>query len=184
MKTLFFAILLCSLPGGSALLLADDQTKPPAETSKKSEGKGTLSKLELHVSGMSCHNCSDAVEDALAAVDGVEVESVDAKSNLAVVKYDPAKVDRAKMVAAVKATKKYVVEPTVDYSELEYQSDGSFSRGGKPFTGTATGTHGKSGKISQSYQFKEGKLHGLVREWYETGQMSGKKFYNYYYYYY
>ena len=126
---------------------------------------------------MSCHNCADTVEDALAALDGVEVVSVDPKGNLAVVKCSPGKVTRDKMVAAVKATEEYVVEQTVEYSELEYENDGSFSLDGKPFTGTATDAHKKSGKPSKNYQFKDGKLHGLIREWFDNGQLAAKKFY-------
>ena len=133
--------------------------------------------IELHVTGMHCHNCSDAVEDALAAVDGVEVESVDAKRNLAFVKYDRKKVTLEQLFAAVKSTKKYELEKTVSYSKLEYENDGSFSFEGKGFTGTATDVHRKSGKKSKNYQFEDGKLHGLIREWYDNGQMAAKKFY-------
>ena len=133
---------------------------------------------ELHVTGMSCHNCADAVEDALAALDGLEVVSVDAKGNLAIVKFVPGKVTREMMVAAVKATDGYVVEQTVEYDKLEYENDGSFSLDGKPFTGTATDVHKKSGNRSKNYQFKDGKLHGLIREWYDNGKMAAKKFYD------
>ncbi|MCP5116735.1 MAG: hypothetical protein GY953_38400 [bacterium] len=175
MKTLFLTLTLSALTVTGSLLLADDDKKPAAKAPAADEKK--LQTLELHVSGMSCHNCSDAVEDALAALDGVEVESVDAKSNLAVVKYIAAKVTREQMVAAVKVTKKYAVEQTVAYTKLEYENDGSFSLDGKPFTGTASDSHKKNGERSKSYQFKDGQLHGLVREWYENGQMSGKKFY-------
>jgi antitoxin component YwqK of YwqJK toxin-antitoxin module len=132
---------------------------------------------ELHVTGMSCHNCADAVEDVLAALDGVEVVSVDPKGNLAVVKWTPGKVTRAMMVAAIKGTDEYVLEQTVEYSRLEYENDGSFSLDGKAFTGTATDVHKKSGNQSKNYQFKDGKLHGLIREWYDDGQMAAKKFY-------
>jgi copper chaperone CopZ len=159
-------ILLCAtlvLFGTACSLFADDQKAPPA--------------IELHVTGMSCHNCADAVEDALAALEGVEVESVDPKGNIALVKYVPGSVTREQLAAAIKASDEYLLEQTVEYSKLEYENDGSFSLDGKAFTGTATDTHKKTGKQSKSYQFKDGQLHGLIREWYDDGQMAAKKFY-------
>ena len=144
-------------------LFADQQKAPPA--------------IELHVTGMSYHNCADAVEDALAALEGVEVESVDPKGNIALVKYVPGTVTRKQLAAAIKASDKYALEQTVEYPRLEYENDGSFSLDGKGFTGTATDVHKKTGKLSKSYQFKNGKLHGLIREWYDDGQMAAKKFY-------
>ena len=156
-----FVALTCVV---GLLSAADDQAEKPTP-------------FELHVTGMSCHNCADAVEDALAALDGLEVVSVDPKGNLAIVKIVSGKVTREMMVAAVKATDEYALEPTVEYSKLEYENDGSFSLDGKPFTGTATDVHKKSGKRSKNYQFKGGQLHGLVREWYDNGQMAAKKFY-------
>ncbi|MFT4550995.1 MAG: copper chaperone CopZ [Pseudoalteromonas tetraodonis] len=174
MKTTLFTLVFCVLGGVGLSIAADKQ--PDAATNAKSE-KG-LETNELHVSGMSCHNCSDAVEDALAALDGVEVDSVDAKRNLAFVKFDPDKVSVETLAAAVKgADKKYALEKTVSYRDLEYENDGSFSLDGKAFTGTATDKHRKSGNKSKNYQFKNGKLHGLVREWYDNGQMGAKKFY-------
>ena len=137
MKTKFFTVILAALAYGAAPLGAD-------------EGVGAEPSLPSYTStGMSCHNCADTVEDALAALDGVEVVSVDPKGNLAVVKCSPGKVTRDKMVAAVKATEEYVVEQTVEYSELEYENDGSFSLDGKPFTGTATDAHKKTANLQE-----------------------------------
>ena len=176
MKTIILTTIITAATAAGCLW-ADDK----AEGSKKSKQDGPAKKksdlVELHVTGMSCHNCADAVEDALAAIKGVEVESVDAKGNFALVKYDPKKVKRETLVAAIKATDEYVLEQTVEYAKLEYESDGSFSFDGKPFTGTATDQHKKTGTRSKAYQFKEGKLHGLVREWYADGTPAAKKFY-------
>jgi copper chaperone CopZ len=162
-----------SLAAVTGLLRADDKAAPQ----KAEQDREKATTTELHVTGMSCHNCADAIEDALAALGGVEVESVDAKSNLAMVKYDPAKVAMEKLVAAVKASGGYVLEKTVEYDKLEYENDGSFSLDGKAFTGTATDTHKKNSKRSKNYQFKDGQLHGLIREWYDNGQIGAKKFY-------
>ena len=155
----------------AAVASADESGKRESVPKKDTE------LVELHVSGMSCHNCSDAVEDLLAAVDGVEVESVDAKRNLAVLRIAKGTLKREQLVAALEDEKKYAVEKTEKYRKLEYENDGSFSLDGKPFTGTATDTHKKSGNKSKNYQFKDGKLHGLVREWYDNGKLSGRKFY-------
>jgi len=175
MKTTLLIALLAPLIGAAPTLADDQATKPASQKKEKTAPKTTT--VELHVSGMSCHNCSDAVEDALAALKGVEVVSVDAKSNLAIVKVVPGTVSKDQMATAVEGTTDYVVEQTVSYNDLEYENDGSFSREGKPFTGEAIDFHKKTGRKSKSYQFKDGKLHGLIREWYEDGTMSGKKFY-------
>ena len=71
MKTLSITIILSALTAAGSLLLADESKKPAAKAAGE---KKKMQTLELHVSGMSCHNCSDAVEDALAALDGLEVE--------------------------------------------------------------------------------------------------------------
>lgn len=166
MKTIIFSAIF-ALISGTTLLLADDK--------KEETGKKSLT-AELHVIGMSCTSCAEVVEDALAALAGVQVKSVDPKSCLAIVVYDPSKVDEKKMAAAVKATEDYEVVPKVAYSKLEYENDGSFSLDGKPFTGTAEDTH-KNGKQSKSYMFEKGLLNGLIREWYDNGQISAKKLY-------
>ena len=171
MKTILIALGL-SMISGMHLSFADDSK---TETKKIEASSKTI---ELHVTGMSCQNCADAVEDALAAVEGVKVESVDAKRNLALVQYDPTGVSREQLVAALeKSDGEYVLEKTVSYQDLEYENDGTFSLDGKAFTGTATDAHKKSGKRSKNYQFKDGKLHGLIREWYENGKLAARKFY-------
>ncbi len=56
-------------------------------------------KKTLKISGMSCHHCVRAVEEALSGVDGVEVIHVEIGS--AEVAYDPEHVDSARLVEAV-----------------------------------------------------------------------------------
>lgn len=53
------------------------------------------------VKGMSCAACEGKVSKALAKVEGVKVKSVDSETGLASVSYDDAKVDKAKLVAAI-----------------------------------------------------------------------------------
>ena len=64
-------------------------------------------KETLKISGMSCHHCVRAVEEALSGIDGVEVTRV--VIGEADVSYDPEKVDRAQLVEAV-AEEGYTVE--------------------------------------------------------------------------
>ena len=58
----------------------------------------------------------------------------------------------------------------VRYADLEWRDD-VFSLAGKPFTGIARDTH-KDGKPKALYPFSEGRLHGVVREWWDNGQIS------------
>ena len=175
MKTCLFSLLFAALAGSA---FAADEKEPATTKSEAGRKKkdGDKKTLELHVVGMSCSHCAEAVEEALAAVAGVTVKSVDPKSCLATVVYDPSKADEKKMTAAVKATEEYAVASKVDYSKLEYENDGTFSLGGKPFTGTAVDSH-KNGKQSKSYMFEKGLLNGLIREWYDSGQIAASKIY-------
>lgn len=58
-----------------------------------------MEKLTLHIEGMSCAHCLNAVNKALASVDGVEIESV--KIGRAELRFDPAKTDAVTIAAAV-----------------------------------------------------------------------------------
>ncbi len=63
-------------------------------------------------------------------------------------------------------------EPTrqVTYKELKWQDDVYFLDG-KPYNGSARDLH-KNGKPKGEYTFKEGRLHGVVKEWWDNGQLS------------
>lgn len=58
----------------------------------------------------------------------------------------------------------------VTYKELKWQDDVYFLQG-KPFTGLAKDKH-KDGKPKGEYPFLEGRLHGVVKEWWDNGQIS------------
>ncbi|MBB5035956.1 toxin-antitoxin system YwqK family antitoxin [Prosthecobacter dejongeii] len=58
----------------------------------------------------------------------------------------------------------------VTYKELKWQNDVYFLHD-KPFTGLAKDKH-KDGKPKGEYPFLEGRLHGVVKEWWDNGQLS------------
>ena len=53
----------------------------------------------MHIEGMSCGHCLNAVNKALASLSGVEVESV--KIGRAELRYDPAKIHPNAIAAAI-----------------------------------------------------------------------------------
>jgi copper chaperone CopZ len=55
--------------------------------------------LTLHIEGMSCGHCLNAVNQALSALPGVEIDSV--QIGRAVVRYDEAKTEPARIAAVV-----------------------------------------------------------------------------------
>lgn len=59
----------------------------------------------------------------------------------------------------------------VPYADLEYGKGQLYYRDGEPFSGTATESH-PNGQPSKRYGFREGRLHGLVREWSESGVLT------------
>jgi copper chaperone len=58
-----------------------------------------MENLTLHIEGMSCGHCLNAVNKALATLDGVDVESV--KIGRAELRFDPARIDAARIAAAI-----------------------------------------------------------------------------------
>lgn len=61
----------------------------------------------------------------------------------------------------------------VDYKDVNYEPDGSFSYKGKPFTGIAREKH-KNGQPSKEYPMRNGRIHGVMREWWDNGQQSAE----------
>ena len=60
-----------------------------------------MAELTLFIEGMSCGHCLNAVKRALSQLKGVDIRSL--QIGRAQVGYDPAQVDPAAIVAAVKA---------------------------------------------------------------------------------
>lgn len=58
-----------------------------------------MDRIKLKIDGMSCGHCVSAVDKALKAVDGVQVEQVAIGS--ATVSYDPASTSAAKITQAI-----------------------------------------------------------------------------------
>jgi hypothetical protein len=60
----------------------------------------------------------------------------------------------------------------VNYADLEYAADGTFTHNGKKFTGTAEEFHKDGTTLSKLYEFRDGKFDGTTREYYANGQIS------------
>lgn len=59
----------------------------------------------------------------------------------------------------------------VDYAKLDWKDD-VFYLDGKAFTGTSVQRHKKTGALKCRYEFVDGRIHGLVEEWWPSGQRS------------
>ena len=70
----------------------------------------------LHIEGMSCGHCLNAVNKALTSLDGVEIESV--KIGRAEVRFDPAKADPTTIAAAVFEAEQPAPAPVVSRRQL------------------------------------------------------------------
>ncbi len=60
----------------------------------------------------------------------------------------------------------------VDYADLEYAADGTFTHEGEKFTGIAEEFHKDGTTLAKLYEFKDGQFDGTTREYYENGQIS------------
>ena len=60
-----------------------------------------MTQLTLHIEGMSCGHCLNAVNKALRSLDGVEIESV--QIGRAEVRYDESRLDPDQIAAAIAA---------------------------------------------------------------------------------
>ena len=61
--------------------------------------EGTMDRINLKISGMTCGHCVSAVDKALKSIDGVTVENVAVGS--ATVSYDPTAVTEARIAEVV-----------------------------------------------------------------------------------
>lgn len=74
------------------------------------------------------------------------------------------------LLVAVALIVAYFLRPPLEvvrYDDLVWKNDVYF-HANKPFTGVALATH-EDGKPKGEYPFTDGRFHGLVREWWETG---------------
>lgn len=65
------------------------------------EGQKTMAKVEYKVSTLACAACEQKVTAALASIEGVNNPSACSKAKHAKLTYDPAKVKKAQLVAAI-----------------------------------------------------------------------------------
>ena len=91
---------LCKLPGRAALF-AGPAKSCPADCAKIC---CTGTEVTYLVEGLVGDRCSAKVTTALTAIDGVKVEALTYQDGQAVVKYDPAKVKPAQLVATIAAS--------------------------------------------------------------------------------
>ena len=70
-----------------------------------------LQSIEVPVVGLDCKGCAFAAYDAIYRVDGVEQATADFKKGLVTARIDPAKVDRAKLEAALRGRGVTVQKP-------------------------------------------------------------------------
>src|SRR3972149_423923 len=75
----------------------------PSATTGVRAGTSGARRVELPVSGLTCHNCVQAVERALRAVPGVRTATVNLAEGRAVVEYDPEQTGLPALREAVKA---------------------------------------------------------------------------------
>lgn len=60
-----------------------------------------MEQLTLHVTGMTCGGCENAVKRAVSRVDGVTTVSASHQDNRVVVEFDAARVSRAQIADAI-----------------------------------------------------------------------------------
>lgn len=89
---------LCRLPNRAALLAGAAAPKCPADCANLC---CTGTQVTYLVEGLVCTSCTDQVTAALAKLDGVHVEAACHNTGQVLLKYDPAKVKPAKLVAAI-----------------------------------------------------------------------------------
>ena len=76
------------------------------------------SELTLPVVGMTCASCVNRIERFLNAADGVSTAAVNLATERATVRFDPARIDRAGIVAAIESAG-YEVRPDVTAGDAE-----------------------------------------------------------------
>lgn len=82
----------------------DAQAKAPCKEGKCDAAGASAGSTTFVVTGMTCTKCSDKVNTALSAIEGVTVNKVCFKSGKVCVKLDAAKTDKAKVSEAITAT--------------------------------------------------------------------------------
>jgi Cu+-exporting ATPase len=80
-----------------------DTTAAPSEAAPATARPTDLAELSLPVLGMTCASCVNRVERFLNRAEGVETAVVNLASERATVRYDPSRIDRGGLTAAIQA---------------------------------------------------------------------------------
>jgi len=116
MRLLLLTIALCALAGCPAAHPVSDSmaAAPPSQVhgkpvvlrSQDSAAKPPkLATTTFAVEGMTCADCSSAINAEVIKLKGVTTVAADYKRGQAVVQYDPAKVTSAQIIAAINSLK-------------------------------------------------------------------------------
>jgi copper chaperone CopZ len=84
-----------------AAVLATGAALPGFAAAKPAASAGTAT-AKLKISGMHCQGCAGGIVNQFKKVNGIKDVKIDAGTKLGVVKYDPALVKPADLVAVVK----------------------------------------------------------------------------------
>jgi copper chaperone CopZ len=96
MMTIF---LLAGLVGGRA---ADAATSPTATGQPVVSPTGDSKTATLRVEKMMCQSCASRIKETLAKTDGVQTVEASSAEKKVTVRFDPAKTDIPKLIAALK----------------------------------------------------------------------------------
>ncbi len=86
---LFFGLAACSQDKGQA---AGDK-----------DARGSMKTVSLDVQGMSCGNCVNSINEALADLDGVSSKTVSLDDNSCTVNYDASQTNQDEIIAAIES---------------------------------------------------------------------------------
>lgn len=103
MKKLIFPALVF-------IFVACNSGTKPIQTEQPTATNVVLTEAKIHVSGMHCENCVASVTKGINELEGIDSVSVTLADSIAVVSFDPAKVDIEKITKAIEG-RGYTVKP-------------------------------------------------------------------------
>jgi copper chaperone len=98
---LLLVLILCGCPHVDA----KNSVAAPSAARPDQTDKAELVTSTFKVEGMTCDDCSQAIEGKLAGIEGVITVAADHKAGTAIVQYDPRQVTPPQIVAAIDALK-------------------------------------------------------------------------------
>ena len=97
---LFLALLSFNVPADACPMADAAAYKAAAQQVKATKG----THVAFNVTGMSCGDCSEKINTAIKAIDGVMASAVDYQTGEARVAFDAKKTDEAAILAAIHGT--------------------------------------------------------------------------------